>query len=88
MNSLNSQILHVSNSILKKISISSNKTPSFKTWARSAKITPSFIGLRLKVHNGKDFIPLIVSSEMVGYRLGEFISTRSKYEFKKKRKKK
>lgn len=88
MNSLKSRVLCVNNSILNKISNTPNKIPSFKTWSRSALICSDFVGLKLRVHNGKDFVPLIISSEMIGYRLGEFVSTRAKYEFKKKKKKK
>ncbi|MBI4122783.1 MAG: 30S ribosomal protein S19 [Parcubacteria group bacterium] len=43
-----------------------------KTWSRAATITPDMIGFSFGVHNGKDFIPVLVVEEMVGHRLGEF----------------
>ena len=48
-----------------------------KTWSRRSMITPDFIGLNIAVHNGKQFIPIFVTEEMVGYKLGEFAPTRS-----------
>jgi small subunit ribosomal protein S19 len=47
-----------------------------KTWSRSSMITPDFIGLTLAVHNGKQFIPVYVTENMVGHKLGEFSPTR------------
>ena len=47
-----------------------------KTWSRSATIAPEMIGFTFGVHNGKDFIPVIISEEMVGHKLGEFSPTR------------
>ena len=46
-----------------------------KTWARDATITPEMIGFTFGVHNGKDFVSVIVSEDMVGHRLGEFSPT-------------
>jgi len=48
-----------------------NKT-ALKTWSRRAAITPEMIGFSFNVHNGKDFIKVLVSEEMVGHKLGEF----------------
>ncbi len=48
-----------------------------KTWSRRSMITPDFIGLNIAVHNGKQFIPIFVTEEMVGYKLGEFAPTRT-----------
>ncbi len=48
-----------------------------KTWSRRSTITPDFIGLTFAVHNGKKFIPVFVSEEMVGHKLGEFAPTRT-----------
>jgi small subunit ribosomal protein S19 len=59
-----------------------------KAWSRSAKIIPELVGIRLKIHNGKDFFPLSISNDMVGHKMGEFIWTRARFEFKKKKKKK
>ncbi len=48
-----------------------------KTWSRSSLVTPDFIGLTLAVHNGKQFIPVFVTENMVGHKLGEFAPTRT-----------
>jgi small subunit ribosomal protein S19 len=48
-----------------------------KTWSRRSTITPDFIGVTFAVHNGKKFIPVFVSEEMVGHKLGEFAPTRT-----------
>ncbi|MDI6853394.1 MAG: 30S ribosomal protein S19 [Deltaproteobacteria bacterium] len=48
-----------------------------KTWSRRSTITPDFIGLTLAVHNGKKFIPVYVTENMVGHKLGEFSPTRT-----------
>jgi small subunit ribosomal protein S19 len=48
-----------------------------KTWSRRSTILPQFIGLTFDVYNGKKFIPVTVSDEMVGHKLGEFAPTRS-----------
>lgn len=50
--------------------------PAIKTWARSSMIPPEFVGFTFAVHNGKDFIEVRVSEDMVGHRLGEFSLTR------------
>ncbi|MDD3847209.1 MAG: 30S ribosomal protein S19 [Syntrophorhabdaceae bacterium] len=48
-----------------------------KTWSRRSTITPDFVGLTFAVHNGKKFIPVFVTEEMVGHKLGEFSPTRT-----------
>jgi small subunit ribosomal protein S19 len=48
-----------------------------KTWSRASTITPDFVGLTFGVHNGKTFIPVYVTENMVGHKLGEFSPTRS-----------
>lgn len=48
-----------------------------KTWSRRSMITPEFVGLTFNVHNGQKFIPVLVSENMVGHRLGEFAPTRT-----------
>ena len=48
-----------------------------KTWARASVIAPEFVGFTFAVHNGKKFLPVFVTEEMVGHRLGEFSPTRS-----------
>ena len=47
-----------------------------KTWSRASTITPDFVGLTIAVHNGKQFIPVYVTENMVGHKLGEFSPTR------------
>ncbi len=48
-----------------------------KTWSRRSTIFPEMVGLTLAVHNGKKFVPLFVSENMVGHKLGEFAQTRT-----------
>lgn len=58
-----------------KMNDSGAKRP-IKTWARASMITPDFVGHTFLVHNGRDFISVNVSENMVGHRLGEFSPTR------------
>tara|TARA_B100001750_G_scaffold243208_1_gene258001 strand:- start:732 stop:998 length:267 start_codon:yes stop_codon:yes gene_type:complete len=55
---------------------SSNKKQVIKTWARRSTIAPSFVGHTIAVHNGNKFIPVFISENMVGHKLGEFSPTR------------
>ena len=55
---------------------SSNKKEIIKTWARRSTISPYFVGHTLAVHNGNKFIPVYVTENMVGHKLGEFAPTR------------
>jgi len=48
-----------------------------KTWSRKSTITPDFVGLNFTVHNGKSFLPVYVTENMVGHKLGEFSATLS-----------
>jgi small subunit ribosomal protein S19 len=65
--------------LLKKIdkSIHDNNHAPIKTWARSSAILPNFVGLTFSVHNGRKFIPVLVTEKMVGKKLGEFAPTRT-----------
>ena len=54
----------------------SNRKEVVKTWARRSTIPPSFVGHTFAVHNGNKFIPVFVSENMVGHKLGEFAPTR------------
>jgi small subunit ribosomal protein S19 len=54
----------------------SGKKVMLKTWSRASTITPDFVGLTIGVHNGKQFIPVYVTENMVGHKLGEFSPTR------------
>lgn len=58
-----------------KAKAANTKTP-IKTWSRRSTITPEFIGLTFNVHNGKQFLPVFVTENMVGHKLGEFSLTR------------
>jgi len=55
----------------------SGKKKVIKTWSRSSMITPDFVGLTIAVHNGKQFIPVYITENMVGHKLGEFAPTRT-----------
>ncbi len=55
----------------------SGKKSVIKTWSRASTITPDFVGLTIAVHNGKQFIPVYVTENMVGHKLGEFSPTRN-----------
>ena len=59
-----------------------------KTWSRRSTILPDFVGMTFAVHNGKKFIPVFVSENMVGHKLGEFSPTRTYYGHGSDRKKK
>ncbi len=66
---------HLLNKVLDSVE-TSNKKP-IKTWSRRSIIMPEMIGLTLNVHNGKVFIPVFVTENMVGHKLGEFAPTRT-----------
>ena len=53
-----------------------DKKQVIKTWSRRSTIAPSFVGLTFAVHNGHKFIPIYISENMVGHKLGEFAPTR------------
>lgn len=55
----------------------SGKKSVIKTWSRASTITPDFVGTTIAVHNGNKFIPVFVTENMVGHKLGEFAPTRS-----------
>lgn len=54
-----------------------NQKKVIKTWSRRSTITPDFVGLTFAVHNGRKFIPVFVTENMVGHKLGEFSPTRT-----------
>lgn len=56
---------------------SSGSTKPIQTWSRRSTITPEFVGLNINVHNGKGFMPVHVTENMVGHKLGEFSPTRT-----------
>ena len=53
------------------------RPPAIKTWSRRSTITPDFVGLTFAVHNGKRHVPVYVTENMVGHKLGEFAPTRT-----------
>ena len=61
---------------VQKQETATKRTP-IKTWSRRSTVTPDFIGLNLEVHNGKAFVPVYVTENMVGHKLGEFAPTRT-----------
>jgi small subunit ribosomal protein S19 len=64
--------------LMKKVETEgANAKKIIKTWSRRSTITPEFIGVSLAVHNGKKFIPVFVTENMVGHKLGEFSPTRT-----------
>ena len=54
----------------------SGKKTTIKTWSRASMISPDFVGLTIAVHNGKTFVPVYITENMVGHKLGEFAPTR------------
>ena len=65
-------------SLLKQVDKLKDKTKKqpIKTWSRNSTIIPEFVGHSFLIHNGKNFIPITISEEMVGHKLGEFSPTR------------
>ncbi|HQR04345.1 MAG: 30S ribosomal protein S19 [Proteobacteria bacterium] len=65
--------------LLKKVDTArtSNDKRPIKTWSRRSTVLPDFVGLTIAVHNGKQHIPVYVSENMVGHKLGEFALTRT-----------
>lgn len=72
---------YVEESLTRKVRVSqeSGSKQVIKTWSRRSTITPDFIGLTFAVHNGRKFIPVYITENMVGHKLGEFAATRTYY---------
>ena len=72
---------YIEASLQKKVdaALSAEKKSVIKTWSRRSTISPEFVGLNFAVHNGHKFIPVFVSENMVGHKLGEFSPTRTYY---------
>jgi len=70
---------YIEASLQKKVDklMNSNDKKVIKTWSRRSTITPDFVGLTFAVHNGNKFIPVYVTENMVGHKLGEFSPTRT-----------
>jgi len=69
---------YIEPSLLRKVQKTKEGTGDkvIKTWSRRSTITPELVGLTIAVHNGKKFIPVFITEDMVGYKLGEFAPTR------------
>ncbi len=69
----------VRHSLEKKVSnnVESGKKEVIKTWSRASLITPDFVGQTIAVYNGRQFVPVYITENMVGHKLGEFSPTRS-----------
>ncbi|CAL4325785.1 30S ribosomal protein S19 [Buchnera aphidicola] len=66
-------------SLLKKVekSVKKNDKKPLKTWSRRSTIFPNMVGLTISIHNGRHHIPIFITEEMVGHKLGEFSLTRT-----------
>ena len=64
--------------LMKKVQVAAaNRSPRpIRTWSRRSMIVPDMVGLTIAVHNGRDHIPILISENMVGHKLGEFAPTR------------
>ena len=64
--------------LMKKVEAAnaSTKKEVIKTWSRRSTIFPDFIGITFAVHNGKEFVPVYITEDMLGHKLGEFVPTR------------
>ena len=65
--------------LLKKVeaAVEKNERRPIKTWSRRSTIFPDFVGLTIAVHNGRQHVPVLVTVDMVGHKLGEFAPTRT-----------
>jgi small subunit ribosomal protein S19 len=70
---------YIEGQLLRKVQIAqeSRSNRVIKTWSRRSTIVPEMVGLTLAVHNGRKFIPVFISENMVGHKLGEFSPTRT-----------
>lgn len=71
--------IYIDEKLFKKVLIAKNskKREVIKTWSRRSTVVPEMVGMTIAVHNGRKFIPVFVSENMVGYKLGEFSETRT-----------
>ena len=70
---------YVEESLLRKVEKmqASGKKQPIKTWSRRSMVLPDFVGLTFAIHNGKQHLPIFITENMVGHRLGEFAPTRT-----------
>jgi len=71
--------VYISEKLFKKVVAAkkANKRDVIKTWSRRSTVVPEMVGMTIAVHNGKKFIPVFITENMVGYKLGEFAETRN-----------
>jgi small subunit ribosomal protein S19 len=69
----------VDHHLMKKVdeAVATNSKRPIKTWSRRSMILPEMVGLTIAVHNGKQHVPVLVTENMVGHKLGEFVLTRT-----------
>ena len=60
-----------------RVAAESNDRRPIKTWSRRSMVAPQMVGLTIAVHNGRQHVPVLISEEMVGHKLGEFAATRT-----------
>tara|TARA_B110000495_G_C22648288_1_gene384478 strand:- start:342 stop:614 length:273 start_codon:yes stop_codon:yes gene_type:complete len=65
--------------LLKKVQVAADKNDRrpIKTWSRRSMVSPEMLGLTIAVHNGRQHVPILISEDMVGHKLGEFVITRT-----------
>ena len=65
--------------LLKKVQVAADKNDRrpIKTWSRRSMVSPEMLGLTIAVHNGRQHVPILISEDMVGHKLGEFVVTRT-----------
>ncbi len=65
--------------LMKKVEVAAEKNDKrpIKTWSRRSMVSPSMVGLTIAIHNGRQHVPVFVSEDMVGHKLGEFATTRT-----------
>ena len=66
--------LHLANKV--RAAVGANNRRPIKTWSRRSTILPEMVGLTIAIHNGRDHIPVLITENMVGHKLGEFAVTR------------
>lgn len=69
---------HIDHHLVKKVQVASdnNDRKPIKTWSRRSMVSPEMVGLTIAIHNGRQHIPVLISENMVGHKLGEFAATR------------
>ncbi len=69
----------VAHHLLRKIekALKTNSKKPIKTWSRASMILPEMVGLTIAVHNGRDHVPVYITDQLVGHKLGEFVLTRT-----------